>query len=156
MQEVWSLTGHEGIESRTYELLEHAQSEIVLVVIEEEILTETLFEHLQEAADRGVDIIIGGETDAIIARLEAKLSPVQVFETDLGWLMGPETNDEVAISRLLLVDRTKLLVSSFYPEGAHGESPEQAVFANGLENGIVVLLRRVLSSGLLPVADPAT
>lgn len=155
MQEVWSLTGHEGIESRTYDLIENAGSEIVLVVIEEAMLTEALFDRLHDAADRGVDIIIGGETDAIIARLEAELTAVKVFETDLGWLMGPE-DDEVAISRLLLVDRTRLLVSSFYPDGTHGESHEQAVFANGLQNGVVVLLRRVLSSGLLPVADPAT
>jgi hypothetical protein len=36
-----------------------------------------------------------------------------------------------------------------------GLCEEQAVFANGLENGVVVLIRRVLSSGLLPLADPA-
>lgn len=155
MQEVWSLTGHEGIESRTYELLENAQSEIVLVIVEEEMLTDGLFDRLHEAAARGVDLTIGGNTDAITARLESELSTVKVFETDLGWLNGPESDDEVAISRLLLVDRTKLLVSSFYPDNTRGEVHEQAVFATGLENGIVVLLRRILSSGLLPVADSA-
>jgi TolB-like protein len=51
-----------------------------------------------------------------------------------------------------LVDRTTLLVSSFYPDA--DESHEQAVFANGLENGIVVLLRRIISAGLLPTANP--
>lgn len=156
VQEVWSLTGHEGIESRTYEMIENATSEIMLVVVEEEILTDALFDRLHAAADRGVEIILGGETDAITTRLEAELSSVRVFESDLGWLMGPASDDEVAISRLLLVDRTRMLVSSFYPDDGHGESLEQAVFANGLGNGVVVLLRRLLSSGLLPIADPAT
>jgi hypothetical protein len=135
--------------------LEEAESEIVLLVVEEELLTEALFDRLHAAVDRGVNVIIGGKTDATISRLEAELPSVEVFETDLSWLMGPKQENEVAISRLLLVDRTALLVSSFYPDGLHGESREQAVFANGLQNGVVVLLRRLLSSGLLPVADPA-
>ena len=154
MQEVWTLSSHDGIESRTHTLLEDADSEIVLLVVEEELLTEALYERLHDAVDRGVDVIIGGETDAIIAQLGTELPSVKVFETELDWLLGPASDDEIAISRLLLVDRTKLLVSSFYPDADH-DSHEQAIFANGLENGIVVLLRRIISSGLLPLADPA-
>ncbi|WP_415381269.1 TrmB family transcriptional regulator [Halosimplex sp. TS25] len=154
MQEVWSLSGHDGIESRTHTLLEDADSEVVLLVVEEELLTEALYERLHDAVDRGVDVIIGGETDAIIAKLGTELPSVKVFETELDWLLGPASDDEVGISRLLLVDRTKLLVSSFYPDDDHDDSDEQAIFANGLENGIVVLLRRMISSGLLPLADP--
>jgi sugar-specific transcriptional regulator TrmB len=155
MQEVWSLSGRDGIESRTHTLLEDAESEIVLLVVDEELLTEALYERLHDAVDRGVDVIIGGETDAIIAKLGTELPSVKVFETEIDWLLGPASGDEVAISRLLLVDRTKLLVSSFYPDADHDESHQQAVLANGLENGVVVLLRRIISSGLLPLVDPA-
>lgn len=155
MQEVWSLTGNEGIESRTHTLLENAESEIVLLVVEEEMLTEALFDLLHEAVDRGVDVVLGGETDEIISQLATEMSSVKVFETELDWLLGPADDSEVAISRLLLVDRTSLLVSSFYPSDGRGGSHEQAVFATGLENGIVVLIRRIIASGLLPVADPA-
>jgi len=154
LQEVWSLSGHEGIESRTYELLRNAESEIVLVVVEEQIITDALFDHLHAAVDRGEDIILGGETDAIMTRLEAEIDAVKVFETDLGWLMGQDGDDEVAISRLMLVDRTQLLVSSFYPDETGSQGHEQAVFANGLQNGVVVLLRRLLSSGFLPISEP--
>ena len=156
MQEVWSLTGSEGIESRTHKLLDQAESEIVLLVVEEEILTAELFDRLHEAVDRGVDVVLGGQTDAVISQLDAEMSSVTVFETDLAWLQGPVGDREVAISRLLLVDRTSLLVSSFYPANGHDRAHEQAVFATGLENGIVVLIRRMIASGLLPVADPAT
>lgn len=155
LQEVWSLTGHDAIESRTHGLIEEADSEIMLLVVEEDILTEALFDRLHEAIDRGVTVVIGGQTDAITSHLDAELPGVQVFETELDWLKGAATDHEVAISRLLLVDRTRLLVSSFYPDDGHHEPREQAVFANGLENGVVVLIRRLISSGLLPAADPA-
>jgi len=154
MQEVWALSDHDGIESRTHTLLEEAESEIVLLVVEEELLTEALYERLHDAVDRGADVIVGGETDAIIAKLDTEMPSVTVFETELDWLLGPASDDEVAISRLLLVDRTKLLVSSFYPDDDHDVSHEQAVFANGLDNGVVVLLRRIISSGLLPGTNP--
>lgn len=151
-QEVWSLTGTEGIQSRMFDLLENAESEVVLLVVEEELLTEALFDRVHDAVDRGVNVIIGGKTGDIISRLETELPAVTVFETDLNWLMGPKQENEVAISRLLLVDRTALLISSFYPHDGHKGLHEQAIFANGLENGIVVLIRRLISSGLLPQA----
>ena len=152
MQEVWALSGHGAIESRTHMLLEDAESEIVLLVVEEKLLTEGLYDRLHDAVDRGVDVIIGGETDAVVDTLDTEMPSVKVFETELNWLLGPASDDEVAISRLLLIDRTTLLVSSFYPD-ADDDSREQAIFATGLENGVVVVLRRIISSGLLPVAN---
>ena len=152
VQEVWSLIGHEGIESRTYTLLEEADSEIVLLVVEETILTEMLFERLHAASGRGVNVLVGGATDAIVERLETELPDAEVFQTELDWLVGPASEEEVAISRLLLVDRASLLVSSFYP--GEDDHHEQAVLATGLKNGVVVLIRRLIASGLLPVAEP--
>ena len=156
VQEVWSLTGHEGIESRTFELLEDASSEIVLLVVEERILTDPLVERLRTAMDRDVTVIVGGLTDSIVARIESDLPGARAFETELDWLVGTDDGSEVAISRLLLVDRTRLLVSSFHPsdDDADGDVSEQAVFATGLGNGVVVLIRRLISSGLLPTQDP--
>jgi len=152
VQEVWALNSHEAIESRTLDLIDEADSEVVLFVIEESVLTEALFDRLHTAIDRGVDVRIGGNTDAIISQLDTELPSVTVFETDLEWLLGPDPDTEVAISRMLFTDRTRLLISSFYPGDAHSESKEQAVFATGLHNGVVVLIRRILSSGLLTMA----
>lgn len=128
MQEVWTLSSHDGIGSWTHTLLEDADLEIVLLVVEEELLTEALYERLHDAVDRGVDVIIGGETDAIIAQLGTELPSVKVFETELDWLPGPASDNEDAISRLLLVDRTTLLVRSFYPD----DHPRQLTRAGGL------------------------
>lgn len=154
VQEVWSLTSAEGIQSRTLELVDSADSEVVFLVAEEELMTDQLFATLTEAVDRGVRVLVGGRTDSIVDRLDSELSGVEVFETDLSWLIGPEDGGEVAISRLCLVDQTTLLVSSFYPDEQGVDPNEQAVFANGLGNGVVVLIRRLISSGLLPESDP--
>jgi len=156
VQEVWSLTGHGGIESRTHDLIEDASTEIVLLVVEEEILTDSLVERLRTATDRGVTVIVGGLTESTVTRIRSDLPNARAFETELDWLVDTDEGSEVAISRLLLVDRARLLVSSFYPtDDAEEDVSEQAVFANGLGNGVVVLIRRLISSGLLPAQDPA-
>lgn len=153
VQELWSLSDPDAIESRTHRLLEDAESEIVLLVVEAGLLTEPLYDRLHDAVRRDVDVLVGGEAGTVVDGLDTEMPSVRVFETDLNWLMAPGDEDGVAISRLLLVDSTTLLVSSFYPDT--DDSAEQAVFATGLENGVVVLLRRMISSGLLPVATPA-
>ncbi|QLK27639.1 TrmB family transcriptional regulator [Natrinema zhouii] len=153
VQEVWSLAGHEAIESRTIDLIDEAESEIALLVVDEDILSETMFDSLQRAVDKDLSMILGGQTDAITDALGAELPNTRVFETGLDWLTGLESDDEVAISRILLVDRETLLIGSYYPSAA-GSAKEQAIFARGLENGIVVLLRRLVTAGLPQIRDP--
>jgi sugar-specific transcriptional regulator TrmB len=150
VQEVWSLSGSEAIQSRMLDRFEAADSEVVLLVVDEDLLTTAVFERLREAVERGVDVVVGARNDAVVSRVAAELPSATVFRTELGWLVGAAEESEVAISRLALVDRTALLVSSFYPaEGTEG-SEEQAIVADGLENGVVVLVRRLIASGLSP------
>ncbi|SDR42822.1 hypothetical protein SAMN04489842_3936 [Natronobacterium texcoconense] len=153
IQEVWSLTGHEAIESRTLELIDRAESEIALLVVDEDALSETLFDELQNAADRDLSIVMGGQAETT-RELEDQLSNVRVFETGIDWLTGTSTDNEVAISRILLVDRETLLIGSYYPDASEGAQNEQAIFARGLQNGVVVLLRRLVTAGLPAIEDP--
>ncbi|WP_436347422.1 TrmB family transcriptional regulator [Natronorubrum sp. FCH18a] len=153
VQEVWSLTGHDAIESRTLELIENAESEIALLVVDEGILSESLFDGLQRAVDRDLSILLGGQSESTAETLETQLPSTRVFETGLHWLTGIEGDSEVAISRILLIDRETLLIGSYYPDGE--ETSEQAIFAKGLQNGVVVLLRRLVTAGLPEIQDPA-
>lgn len=150
-QEVWSMTGQEAIRTRTANAIAAAASEIVMLVVEEALLTDRLVDRLRAAQDRGATLIVGGATDEIASHAADEFPDAQVFETDLEWLMGP-SDGEVAISSVLLVDREAFLVSSFYPDGGDAH-PEQAIFATGLDNGVVVLLRRLMATGLLPSRD---
>lgn len=156
IQEVWSLTGDEAIDSRMLDLIGDADSEIALLVVDEDILSERLFDALAGARDRGVSVLLGGQTEGITARMGEEFPSTRVFETNLNWLHGRSTDNEIAISRILLVDQTQLLISSYYPDANSEELSEQAIFAGGLGNGIIVLLRRLVSSGLAAIDDPGT
>ncbi|WP_433633296.1 TrmB family transcriptional regulator [Halomicrococcus sp. NG-SE-24] len=158
VHEVWSLSGSEGIATRTQQLIDEAEDEIVLIIGTEEVLSEELFEHLSDAAANDISLIIGtlseGVREAIDQRLDAK-----VFITGLDWLKAPSNDDEnavirkeTAIGRLLMVDRETIFVSSLDP--ASGK--EQAVFGRGFGNGLVVIVRRLMATGLLASEDPGT
>lgn len=153
IQEVWALSGHETIETRTCNLIEEAESEVALLVVDEDLLTEEVFDALHDTIDRDVGVIVGGLTESIISRVRSELPSAQVFETELEWLVGAEADTEVAISRVLFIDRETLLIASFYPGTGETDGKEQAVFARGLTNGFVVLIRRLLSSGLAETRD---
>ena len=58
---------------------------------------------------------------------------------------------DTAIGRLLLADREAILVSSIMSES----KAEQAIFGEGFGNGLVVIARRLMAEGLVPVRDPS-
>lgn len=60
----------------------------------------------------------------------------------------------MTISRLLLVDRNTILVSSVYKKDSNELSEEKAVFGKGFDNGIVVIARRLMATGLNSADDP--
>lgn len=150
-QEVWSMSGREGIENRTDVLIADATEEIVLVIGEESLLTDDLVDRLEAVGD-GTHLVIGAITESVEDRIQALLPQATTFVSGLEWLHGTsESEREVAIGRLLLVDRSTILVSSLIPE----TGKEQAVFGEGFGNGLVIIARRLMAQGLVPTRDPA-
>ena len=123
----------------------------MLIIVDDSLLQESVFERLQDAVDRDLAIVLGGQTTAITTELGAELPNVRTFETGLEWLTASGDDHEVAISRIVLVDREALLIGSYYPDD---DENEQAIHAAGLDNGAVVLLRRLISTGLADIPDP--
>ncbi|MFD1642186.1 TrmB family transcriptional regulator [Halohasta litorea] len=143
IQEVWSMTGSTGIENRTKRLLGETDSEIVFVVGDESVLTETLVDQLT-GIDGEVDLLIGALTESIRAQIEDAVPGATTFVSGLEWLREePDDTGETAIGRLVLVDRSTILVSSIVP--STGE--EHAIFGEGFGNGLVVIARRLMSQG---------
>ena len=147
VQEVWSMTGSQAIRNRTRNLLEEATDEIVLVIGEEELLTGDLLAKLAETPD-GVILIVGVLSESERDRIREAVPEARVFISGLEWLRGGDA--ETAIGRLLLIDRETLLVSSWEPN----TGKEHAIFGRGFSNGLVVLSRRLMATGLLPIEDP--
>ena len=65
-------------------------------------------------------------------------------------------DDDTEISRLVLIDESAILVSTFHEPSTDGHKDEQAVFGRGFDNGLVAVTRRLMATGLLPVDDPGS
>jgi sugar-specific transcriptional regulator TrmB len=150
--EVWTLSGAQGITSRTQQLIEGATEEVVLVVGHESVFTDQLTDQLRKAQDRGVSVLIGTVDEQLRTEIQTTLPDVEVYVSGLDWLsQSPLPDDATEISRLLLTDREAILVSSFTED----EGGEQGVFGRGFDNGLVAIVRRLMATGLL-FADDAS
>jgi sugar-specific transcriptional regulator TrmB len=155
--EVWSISGDQGITSRTQQLIEGATEELILVVGHESIFTDQLSEQLQSAQECDVNVIIGTVDEELQATIQDALPGVEVFVSGLDWLSRPPLpGDDTEISRLLLADREAILVSSFTETRADGREHEQGIFGRGFDNGLVAITRRLMATGLLSVDDPGS
>lgn len=148
--EVWALSGAGAIEARTNELVDGAEREVLVVVGAESTVTDGLVERLHAARDRGVDLLVGTGDAALRDLLRERLPETEPFVSGLEWLAADE-GDDTEITRLLLVDRETILVSTRH--AANGD--EQAVFGRGFGNGLVTIVRRLMATGLAPAGGPA-
>lgn len=150
-QEIWSLNGSTAIANRTRTLIESAAEEVVLVVGADEILTAQLVDALNDVP-AGTDVIVGALTEELREQIRDAVPDAKVFVSGLEWLSEaePDVNGDTAIGRLLLVDRQKILLSSIEPV----DETELAIFGGGFGNGLVVIARRLMATGLVPAEDP--
>ncbi len=151
VQQVWAITGRDAIENRTEKLIKGASDEVVLVLGDESLLTEDLVDTLNDVSN-GIELIVGALTPSLEERVQSAVPAATTFTSGLEWLHGEDTaEDDTAIGRLLLVDRSTILVSSIMPDSKE----EQAIFGEGFGNGLVVISRRLMAQGLLTASDPA-
>lgn len=154
--EVWSLSGSTAIANRTVDLIDEAEEELVFVAGQGNSLNGRLLEKLRSAEKRGVNVVLGTVDEPLRKELQDRVSGADVFVSGLRWLRGsPATGDDTEITRLLLIDRSTILVSSAHRQTRNGQPEEQAVFGRGFDNGFVAIVRRLMATGLLPEDDPA-
>ncbi|GAB3037451.1 TrmB family transcriptional regulator [Natronobiforma cellulositropha] len=154
--EVWSLSGSTSIANRTHQLIGSAEQEVVLILNRRKILTDELLEHLRNALEMDLDVLVGTANDEVRETVEEALPDARVFVSGLEWLHSSPADaaDDTTISRLLLVDKNTILVSSVHANQPEREAHEKAVFGRGFDNGIVVIARRLMATGLQPTDDP--
>jgi sugar-specific transcriptional regulator TrmB len=153
--EVWGLSGRIAIENRVDELLQEAEDEVVLVVGLRGALTSDVFDRLRDKRDAGLDVVVGTVDESLREDVQEELPDVQTFVSGLEWLdEAPGVDDDVVLSRLLLVDRRSILVSTLHEATAGPEGVEKAIFGTGFTNGLVVVARRLMATGLQEALDP--
>jgi len=96
--------------------------------------------------------MIGTITESVRTDIQNHVPEATTFISGLNWLESADDGDETTIGRLLLIDRSVILVSSI----DQATTNEHAIFGEGFGNGLVVIARRLLSKGLLEINDPAT
>lgn len=138
VREVWSMSDRKSIDNRTKEMVEDAEDEVFFVVGEDALLNETVVDSLKNV-DRGVDLYIGVPTESLRENLGEEISEVRMLEPN--WLDYEISEEEPDIGRIVLVDREKVLVSSFET----GTTEEHAIFGKGFGNGLVTVARRVVA-----------
>lgn len=150
VQKVWTMSGTDAIANRSNALIRDATEEVVLVIGDETLLTDELTESLN-GLEESVDLLVGAVTPGLEERIHEAIPRATTFLSGLDWLRTvDDADDDLAIGRLLLVDRSAILVSTLVPD----THEEQAVFGGGFRNGLIVVARRLLSQGLLPERDP--
>lgn len=150
VQQIWAMNGQDAVEARSNQLIESVTDEVVLVIGDESLLTEKLVDTLNDI-DPGIELIVGALTKPLQKRVQDLVPGATTFTSGLEWLHGEDIAEgDTAIGRLLLVDRSTILVSSILPE----TKKEQAVFGEGFGNGLVVISRRLMAQGLIPARDP--
>nr|WP_306460004.1 sugar phosphate nucleotidyltransferase [Halococcus hamelinensis] len=153
--EVWSLATTASITTRAQKMIRRGSEEIFLIIGSDMMLTDDLYESLQEAVAAGADVLIGALERETRNEIRDHIPEAEVFETGLEWLRSPEESpDEASIGVLVMTDRSELLVSSRTPSEGNGPS-ERAIYGRGFSNGLVVIARRLLSYGLQDIQDPA-
>lgn len=151
-QQVWSLAGRAAITSRIRQLLQHSDTEVVLLLGDESDLRQPIKETLNDATSRGVAVYVGTSTAERQTALQQQLAGAEVFTSDWEWLREPEHEpEEPVIKQLLLVDEENILVSTGTEQRTGNGPHETAVFGQGFDNGFVTLVRRLVAADLFPV-----
>lgn len=141
--EVWSLVGTDSITTRMNRLIDEAGAEVLVLVGNEAVLSDLLYERLVAADDRGLDVVVGTGSTALRDQLRESLPSALVFDSELEWLQTNRGPNSIGIGRLVLVDDTHLLASTLMQ--SNGATREQAVCGNGTSNSMVLTLRQILS-----------
>lgn len=146
--EIWSLAGTETITTRAKRLIDEAESEVLLLLGDTQAASEGVTDRLISATDRGVDVAVGVGSDALRTRHSNCPPEVRVFDSEFDWLTQSDQDSGISVGRLLLIDDEGLLASTVVR--SDGAVRERAVCGNGSRNGLVYVLRGLLSQHLNP------
>jgi sugar-specific transcriptional regulator TrmB len=137
---VWTVSGHEAVASRVFEFIEDAEEEIVYTTVDE-LLTEAHLDRLAAAAERGVDVYLGGISEDVQERVQERVPGAEIFETLWDW-------SEEGAGSLLVTDRRTALISVLADGPAAESLDETAVWGTGRRNSLVVVLRTIFTRQL--------
>jgi sugar-specific transcriptional regulator TrmB len=143
-QGVWTINTHDQVTGRLTDLVNDADDDIVLIILEEDLLDEETVDALKEASERDVAVHVGTVSEASQERTEDADFAATVFTTDLiEWFT--EMSGSPRIGRILMVDSGLVLVSALHDEELPGVPNETAVWTDGIDHGFATFAERVIT-----------
>ncbi|ELY62237.1 DUF7344 domain-containing protein [Natronolimnohabitans innermongolicus] len=141
-----TLHGRENIVTTGQSLCEQAEDELFMLFTTTGLLEEGCFRRIEDALDRGVDVYVGSPDARVREMVRERAPEVVLWEPRLDWLdLSP--NGET-VGRLVFADREAVLLGTLGASTASGKRDETAIVGEGVDNGLVVLMRQLLGSRL--------
>jgi sugar-specific transcriptional regulator TrmB len=141
--EVWTMEGETAVAERLATLVDGAEDEVLLAIAVDALLGAELIDCLADAAERGVDVVVGSPDESIRANLRETLGTADVVETWTWWESVPIQAG--AVTSVLMVDGDALLVSADAASELPGVRKHRAVWTDSAEAPVVGLMRPLIS-----------
>ncbi|WP_435346747.1 TrmB family transcriptional regulator [Haloarchaeobius sp. HRN-SO-5] len=144
--EIWVTDGSDEVAERMASLLDDADDDAMLAVATDDLLTADLLSALRDADDRDVAVTVGSPSADIREVVAEAVPGGTVVETWTWWESHPIRPG--AVSSVLMVDGTALLVSADAPSDLPGVRTHRAVWTDCAEAPLVGLMRPLLANAI--------
>lgn len=142
----WAIADHDNVTDRIGLLLEDATDEVYFLVADADTLDEDLCERLTAAAESGVSVLIEVASDETAADVRSSVPDATVVASDFA--DDPSRLEEKWLGRIMMVDRSAVLLGALSERTRPGSTEETAVWAAGPDHGLVVGVRHMLGARL--------
>jgi sugar-specific transcriptional regulator TrmB len=142
----WAIADHDNVTHRMTSLIDDAESEVYLLVSDEDLVEEAVYERLAAATDRGVEVVVEVPSVAVREAIREVVPGATVHVSE----MAEDANrlGGKCPGRTLMVDREAVLLSAVADSSLPGQTEETAIWAKGPDHGLVVGVRELLGTRL--------
>lgn len=150
--EVWALSDPTAITNRLAGLVETGTDEVILVLGRGQRLEDRLVEAISVACSKGVSVTIATVSEDQCETIGEQLPDVTAFVSEFGGFLERGDRTQARTTRLALVDSDTILVAST-DDSQTNCGTEHATIGTGFNNGIVILLRRLVRNRVEPTGN---
>ncbi|NHN47590.1 TrmB family transcriptional regulator [Halostella sp. JP-L12] len=140
---VWEISSRDHVVSRTLTLLDDAESEVYLLVAAEGALGDDVLGRVATLAERGIRVLAEVPSEPVGAAIREAVPRADV--SVYGGFEAAATRGHCP-SHAVMVDRDAVLLSAAREGDLPGVTEATAVWCRGVDHGLLVWLRGLLSS----------
>lgn len=145
-QGAWAIADHDNVTHRMTSLIDDADEAVYLLVVDEDLVEETVYERLEAAHDRGADVTVEVPSTAVEVAVTEVVPDADVHVSEV--VQGSAELHGKWPGRILMVDREAILLSAVSDGQLPGRPEETAIWAKGPDHGLVVCVRQLLGTRL--------